>query len=266
MSEAYARWDDGPILAQARDRVLTVTLNRPERKNALTSQCWDEIFDVLRTAEVDPGVRAVVITGAGDAFCAGADISAAPVGHPVTRVTRIAHTADYLFQYPKPVIAKVDGAAVGAGFNLALLADFVVATPRSKFSEIFVKRGLSIDFGGSWLLPQLIGLQRAKQLAMLGDMLSAHQAQAWGLVTWVREAEEIDAFVDDLAGRLAQGAPIAQALNKTLVTEGATSSFQQALAAEVRAQAVNYGTGDAAAARDAFAAKRLPDFTGEWKL
>lgn len=266
MSEAYARWDEGPILAQVRNRVLTVTLNRPERKNALNSQCWDEIFDVLRTAEVDPDIRAVVLTGAGDAFCAGADISTPPVGHPITRVTRIAHTADYLFQYPKPVIAKVDGAAVGAGFNLALLADFVVATPRSKFSEIFVQRGLSVDFGGSWLLPHLLGLQRAKQLAMLGDMLSAHEAEAWGLVTWLQEAEDIDAFVDELAGRLARGAPIAQALNKTLVTEGSTSSFQQALAAEVRAQAVNYGTGDAAAAREAFGDKRIPSFTGEWTL
>lgn len=264
MTQEYQRWNDGPVLAHLDESVLTITLNRPERKNALDPHSWDQIFDVLRTAETDPAVRVLVITGAGDAFCAGADISAKPAGHPITRVTRIARTAELLFHFPKPVIARVDGAAVGAGFNLALCADFVVATPRSKFSEIFVRRGLSVDFGGSWILPHLLGLQRAKQLVMLGEMLTAQEAHDWGLVTWLREENQIDDFVADLAARLAAGPPIAQTLNKFLVTEGMTSSFQSALASEVRAQAVNYGTGDAAAAREAFASRTTPSFTGEW--
>lgn len=256
----------GPILADVREGVLAVVLNRPDRKNALDPQAWDELFDVLREAEVDPDVRVVVITGAGDAFCAGADISAAPQGHPVTRVTRIAQTANALFNLPKPTIAKVDGAAVGAGFNLALCCDFVVASDRSRFSEIFVRRGLSVDFGGSWLLPHMLGLQRAKQLVMLGDFVTAQEAAALGLVMSVVPAEGLSSAVSELAGRLVQGPPIAQTLNKQLVIEGSMSSFTSALAAEVKAQAVNYATADAGAARAAFSDKSTPVFTGEWRL
>jgi 2-(1,2-epoxy-1,2-dihydrophenyl)acetyl-CoA isomerase len=186
------------------------------------------------------------------------------VGHPVTRVSRIARTAAALFGFPKPVIARVDGAAVGAGWNLALCCDFVVASDRSRFSEIFVRRGLSVDFGGSWLLPHLVGLQQAKRLALLGDFVSAAEARELGLVTTVCPAERLDGAVADLAGRLADGPPIAQALNKALLNEGTLSTFEAALAAEVRAQAVNYATADARSAREAFAQKTTPSFSGEW--
>ncbi|ANS80064.1 Enoyl-CoA hydratase [Serinicoccus hydrothermalis] len=264
MDANYQAWNEGSVLASEAGRVLTITLNRPERKNAMDPASWDLLFDILRTAEVDPSVRVVVITGAGDAFCAGADISSAPVGHPVTRVSRIARTAAALFGFPKPVIARVDGAAVGAGWNLALCCDFVVASDRSRFSEIFVRRGLSVDFGGSWLLPQLVGLQQAKRLALLGDFVSAAEARELGLVTTVCPAERLDGAVADLAGRLADGPPIAQALNKALLNEGTLSTFEAALAAEVRAQAVNYATADARSAREAFAQKTTPSFSGEW--
>ncbi len=257
---------EGPILAQVEEGVLTVVLNRPERKNALDPACWDLLFDVLREAEADPDVRVVVITGAGGAFCAGADISSAPKGHPVSRVTRITRTAAAVFHLSKPTIARVDGAAVGAGFNLALCCDFVIASDRARFAEIFVRRGLSVDFGGSWLLPHMLGLQRAKQLAMLGDFVSAEEARELGLVATVVPETGLDDAVDELAGRLAAGPPIAQALNKLLVIAGSTSSFEAALAAEVQAQAVNYATADAAAARVAFAEKTEAVFTGEWRL
>ncbi|MEN2740624.1 enoyl-CoA hydratase-related protein [Microbacterium sp. X-17] len=267
MTDTYQdRWGEGAVVAAASDGVLTITLNRPERRNAMDPAGWDRFFDILRAAEVDPGVRVLVLTGAGDAFCAGADISSAPVGHPVTRVTRISRTAAYLFGYPKPVISKVNGVAVGAGWNLALCTDFVVASSAARFAEIFVVRGLSVDFGGSWLLPHYAGLLQAKRLAMLGEFVSAEEALGLGLVTWVKEPDELDGFVADLAARLAKGAPIAQTLNKALVAEGALASFDAALAAEVRAQAVNYGTEDAALARAAFAAKTTPQYTGEWVL
>ncbi|MEW1973841.1 enoyl-CoA hydratase-related protein [Microbacterium profundi] len=254
------------MLAALADGVLSITLNRPERKNAMNQAAWDRLFDILRAAEVDADVHAVVLTGAGGAFCAGADISSAPVGHPITRVTRIAHTAEFLFHFPKPVIAKVSGAAVGAGWNLALCCDFVVASSDARFAEIFVKRGLSVDFGGSWLLPHYAGLLQAKRLAMLGEFVQPEEAERLGLVTWVKQPDEIDGFVAGLAERLAKGPAIAQSLNKTLVTEGALTSFSGALASEVRAQAVNYATEDAGLARRAFAAKTTPVFTGEWAV
>jgi enoyl-CoA hydratase/carnithine racemase len=263
---AVTHRDSGPILASVETGVLTVVLNRPERKNALDPECWDLLFDILREAETDPEVRVLVVTGAGGAFCAGADISSAPTGHPVSRVTRISHTSSALFNFPKPTIARIDGAAVGAGFNLALCCDFVVASDRARFAEIFVRRGLSVDFGGSWLLPHMLGLQRAKQLAMLGDFVSAEDAASLGLVTKVVPEPELDEAVRELSGRLVAGPPIAQSLNKQLVVAGSTSNFESALAAEVQAQAVNYATADATAAREAFAAKTDAVFTGEWRL
>jgi enoyl-CoA hydratase/carnithine racemase len=171
-----------------------------------------------------------------------------------------------LHELPIPTVAKVAGVAVGAGWNLALGCDLVVATPESTFSQIFSKRGLSIDLGGSWLLPKLVGLQQAKRLALLAETIDAAEAHALNLVTWVVSAAEIDAFVTDLADRLAAGPPIALAQTKALLNEGADRTMRDALANEARAQAVNFATTDAAAAYAAFAERREPSFTGRWAL
>jgi 2-(1,2-epoxy-1,2-dihydrophenyl)acetyl-CoA isomerase len=171
-----------------------------------------------------------------------------------------------LHELPVPTVAKVDGVAVGAGWNLALGCDLVVATPGSRFSQIFAKRGLSLDFGGSWLLPKLVGLQQAKRLALLAEMIDAAEAHRLGLVTWVVEPEEIDAFVADLGKRLAAGPPVAIAQSKALLNEGADRTLRDALASEARTQAINFATVDAAAAFAAFNEKREPEFTGEWGM
>lgn len=267
MRDNYStRWGEGSVLASLDQGVLTVVLNRPEVKNAMDVPSWERLFDILRLAESDDSVRVLVLTGAGGAFCSGADISSEAQGHPLTRVTHISRTASALHSFTKPVIARVDGVAVGAGWNLALCCDFVAASSDARFAQIFVHRGLSVDFGGSWLLPHIAGIQQAKRLAMLGEFVSAEEALRCGLVTWVKHPDELGGFIDLIASQLAAGPPIALAQNKALINEGALSSFEMALASETRAQGINYATADAAAARQAFVDKTKPQFSGEWRL
>lgn len=251
------------LLSADQDGVRTLTLNRPHRKNAITWDMWPMLRAALRAA-VDDGMRALVITGADGAFCSGADVSTISAGHPAQKMRRLGDVAQELHDLPIPTIAKVNGVAVGAGWNLALGCDLVVATPESKFSQIFVKRGLSLDLGGSWLLPKLVGLQQAKRLALLAEIIDAEQARDLNLVTWLVEADEIDGFVADLAARLAAGPPVALAATKALLNEGADRALHEAVTAEARAQGVNFATTDAPEAFAAFGAKREPRFTGGW--
>jgi enoyl-CoA hydratase/carnithine racemase len=246
--------------------VRTLTLNRPDRKNAINGQLWVELADALRAAARDTQLRALVVTGAGGAFCSGADISTPEDIHPKDKLRRLTEVALALHELTVPTIAKVSGVAMGAGWNLALGCDFVIATPESQFCQIFSKRGLSVDLGGSWLLPKLVGLQQAKRLVLLAETIDAAEAQSLGLVTWVKAAAEIDAFVADLAGRLAAGPPVALAQSKMLLNDGADATMRQALANEARAQQGNFATADSAEAYEAFAQKRQPEFTGRWAL
>jgi enoyl-CoA hydratase/carnithine racemase len=246
--------------------VRTLTLNRPHRKNAIDVELWHALAAALRAADTDDSVRAVVLTGAGGAFCSGADIGTGEVVHPRRKLQRLTDVALALHNLSVPTIAKVTGVAVGAGWNLALGCDLVVATPESKFCQIFSKRGLSVDLGGSWLLPKLVGLQQAKRLVLLADMIDATEAHELGLVTWVQDGDAIDGFVDSLATRLAAGAPFALAQSKALLNDGATATFAEALGNEARAQPGNFATADSAEAYAAFAVKRDPEFTGTWAV
>jgi enoyl-CoA hydratase/carnithine racemase len=254
------------LLCDDCDGVRTLTLNRPHRKNAIDPQLWIALRDALNAAGRDRGVRALVITGAGGSFCSGADISVPDDVHPKYKLQRLTDVALALHELPMPTVAKVTGVAVGAGWNLALGCDLVVATPESTFCQIFSKRGLSIDLGGSWLLPKLVGLQQAKRLTLLAETIDAAEAHALNLVTWVVAAAEIDAFVKDLTDRLAAGPPIALAASKALLNEGADRTLRDALANEARAQGVNFATADARVAYAAFAQRREPSFTGRWAL
>jgi 2-(1,2-epoxy-1,2-dihydrophenyl)acetyl-CoA isomerase len=243
---------------------VTLTLNRPARKNAINAELWDALRQELNGIGHDREVRALVVTGAGDAFSAGADLSSGRDGHPLDHMHEVNEVALLLHELPVPVIAKVTGVAVGAGWNLALGCDFVVATPESRFSQIFAKRGLSVDFGGSWLLPKLVGMHQAKRLLLLAEMIGAEEAHRLGLVTWLVPAGEIDEFTADLGRRLAALPPVALAQSKALLNEGADRTMRDALASEARAQTVNFGGADAAAAREAFNTKTDPVFTGKW--
>ena len=255
-----------PLLSSDRDGIRTLTLNRPERRNALDAQLWVELADALRDLKRDRDVRALVLTGAGGAFCSGADIGTGEQIHPRYKLDRLTDVALALHELAVPTVAKVTGIAVGAGWKLAMGCDLVVATPESRFCQIFSKRGLSVDLGGSWLLPKIVGLQQAKRLVLLADMIGADEAHALGLVTWVKPADEIDTFVDGLADRLAAGPPFALAQSKALLNDGASSTLREALANEARAQPGNFATADSGEAYAAFAAKRDPEFNGAWAL
>lgn len=258
--------DDPVLLTEDADGVRTLTLNRPRRKNAIDHELWLTLADALRHTATDRSVRVVVITGAGGAFCSGADISAPDNNHPVYRMRELTDVALLLHELPMPTVAKVRGVAVGAGWNLALGCDFVVAAPDARFSQIFVRRGLSLDLGGSWLLPKIAGLQQAKRLALLAETIDGAQARELGLVTWVVPEDEIDTYVGDLAARLASGPPIALAQTKALLNAGADHTLREALAGEAAAQGLNFATADAPEALAAFAEKREAQFTGRWTV
>jgi 2-(1,2-epoxy-1,2-dihydrophenyl)acetyl-CoA isomerase len=244
--------------------VVRLTLNRPEKKNAINATMWFELERVFDELSRSPADRVLVLSGAGGAFCSGADLSGAsnPDDHEPFGMDRIQGVALALHRLPIPVIARVDGDAVGAGCNLALGCDIVLASSRSRFAEIFVRRGLSVDFGGSWLLPRLIGLHRAKLLCLTGDLISAHEAAELGLVNKVVEVEDLDSAVESLVERLLAAPPVALSHVKRLLNEGVMSTMVEALDAEAAAQAVNSSSEDAKEARAAFAAKRPPIFTG----
>jgi len=252
------------LLERADNGVVTLTLNRPERKNAMNAAMFNELLGVFREVDASTTDRVLVITGAGDAFCSGADLSdrGSDTRHAMQRLHWVADIALALHRIPKPIIAKVNGVAVGAGMNLALGCDLIVASEQARFSEIFARRGLTIDFGGSWLLPRLIGLHKAKELAFFADIISAKEAEAFGLVNRVVPAGELDAFVDDWAQKLALGPPIALAQTKRLLNNAMSVTMEEALDDEGAAQTVNFGTADTAEAMAAFLGKRDPRFTG----
>jgi len=256
------------IVVERADGVVTVTLNRPERKNAANGRMWQELLDELRAIARDPNDRVVVVTGAGGAFCSGADIadpsgvSGNPQDPHLVRMQFLGEVMLAMHVMPKPTIAKIRGIAAGAGLSLALGCDLTVASEGARFSEIFARRGLSVDGGSSWLLPRLVGLHRAKELAYFADILSASQAAEIGLINRVVPEEDLDAFVGDWAQRLAAGPPVALQMTKRLLNNALSVTMAQALEDEARCQTVNFATEDTAEAMRAFAEKRDPHFRG----
>lgn len=244
------------------DGVVTLSLDAPRRKNAMTLEGWRLIGELLSTVVLVDD-RVVVITGAGEDFCAGADLSSdAGEMSQLAQMEVVNAACEALHRCPVPTVARVDGVAVGAGMNIALACDLVVASSRARFSEIFIKRGLSVDFGGAWTLPRLVGLQRAKELVLLGDILSAEEAREAGLVTRVVAPEELDKVVDELVSRLRANPPIAASLSKKMLNESFETSLLQSLDAEAASQTVNLSLDDAKEAFEAFLAKREPQFRG----
>lgn len=255
------------IVVAREGEVVRVTLNRPERKNAMNGKMFEELHRVFDEVAGSVGdVRVLVLQGAGGAFCSGADLSGgggggAP-GHPLANMDSVHRVALTLHQLPQPTIAAVDGDAVGAGCNLALGCDIVLATRRSRFAEIFVRRGLALDFGGSWIVPRLVGMHRAKLLCLTGDLIGAEEAAGIGLISELVDDGALDARVADVIGRLLAAAPVAQTLVKRLLNQGTVSTMAEALEAESVAQSINLLSSDAREARDAFVEKRDPVFRG----
>src|SRR5262245_4269323 len=244
--------------------VVTVTLNRPEKKNAIDATMWDELMATFREVAESATDRVLVLTGAGGAFSGGADLTpgSGEKRHQLDQMHHFGWVGLALHEIPKPTLAKVNGVAVGAGLNLALGCDLIVAGESARFSEIFVRRGLALDLGGSWLLPRLVGLHKAKELALLGEMLDAKEAERIGLVNRVVPDAELDAFVDDWAGRLAAGPPLALQLSKRMLGMAHAISLSEALHQEAMAQTVTSASQDTAEAMRAFFQKREPRFEG----
>lgn len=241
-------------------------MSSPETKNAVSRTGWVELADAFDAFEASEQ-HVLVITGAGGDFCAGADLGsdfsgfATPTAN--TEYMRLPNRAALaLHRTSKPTIAAVDGVAVGAGMNLALGCDFVIASSRARFAEIFVKRGLTLDFGGTWLLPRLVGLARARDLALTGRIVEADEALAIGLATRVVDPDRLEAEVAEIAEALAAGAPLAQRFIKVALDRSANMTFEQTLAFEEEAQATLLGSEDFLEGAAAFLEKRPPEFKG----
>ncbi len=248
------------------DGVVTITFDRPAKKNAINQVMWGELLEVAGSIIGSTDDRCVVLTGAGGDFCSGADLSSDGAGerpsHQLASMRSINAVVQAFHELPQPTIAKVDGVAAGVGMNLALGCDLVVASDRARFSEIFARRGLSLDGGGSWLLPRLVGLHRAKELALFADVISAEEALRLGVLNRVVPVDELDKVVEEWAARLAAGPPIALAMTKRMLNRSFEQSFEQALDDEARSQTINFGTHDTLEAITAFLQKRPPTFEG----
>jgi len=253
------------------DDITTVTIDRPAAKNACTGDMWVALGAAFLDAAYS-GTRVVILTGAGGDFCAGADLSGGGrtldgggADRRHTHLDGMRALGDVVLAIhncPVPVISKVDGVCVGAGLGLALAADMTWCSDRARFSAIFAKRGLSLDFGTSWLLRQRIGVHKAKELAFTAAMISGEEAHALGLVNAVVPAGELDAAVDAVAATVAAGPPIALSMSKRELDNASGSSLAQALEAEALAQNVNVSTADMREAFAAYAERRAPHFTG----
>ncbi len=258
------------LIVERADGVVTVTLNRPAKKNAINGPMWRELIEVFDEVADTPSDRVLVITGAGDGFCSGADLAPSDnadreggVGSTYREMRVVGRAALRLHHLPQPSIAAVNGVAAGAGLNLALGCDLIVASDRARFSEIFSKRGLNVDFGGSWLLPRLVGLHKAKELVFFAEVIDAAEAERIGIVNRVVPAGELSKIVGEMAARLAALPPVQLAISKRLLNQSFSVSMAEALEFEDTAQAMNFASKDTAEAMVAFFQKREPKFAGE---
>jgi 2-(1,2-epoxy-1,2-dihydrophenyl)acetyl-CoA isomerase len=263
-------------LVERNEGLVTVTFNRPEKKNALNAQSWADLDRILIEIVNDPGDRALLLTGAGGNFSSGADLSGGASQDPDERrsltggepqlvlheMRIVGDLINRLHRLPKPTIAAVDGVAVGVALGVALACDLVVASDRARFCEVFVKRGLALDGGTSWTLPRLVGLRRAKQIAFMGDMFGADDALAWGLINEVVPADELMKTAREWGQRLAHGPTTALSLIKRMLDESGSLTFEQAVEGEARAQHITYTTSDLMEGLVAFRERREPRFSG----
>lgn len=250
-------------------QVCRITLNRPEALNAITPDQRDRIIELLAGASADPDVRAVVLTGTGRGFCAGADLRGTSAGTErvagdVARTIRLGaqRLIAAVLDCEKPVIAAVNGTAAGIGAHLAFACDLVLAAESARFIEVFVRRGLVPDGGGAYLLPRLVGTHRAKELMFFGDALTAADAERLGLVNRVVPDGELDKTAREWAERLAAGPTRALALTKQLVNASLESDRASAFAAEAAAQEINMTTQDAREGVASFVERRSAEFKG----
>lgn len=261
---------DYDFLYEVADGVATLTLNRPEVLNALTFEVYAQLRDLFERLRHDDAVRAVVLTGAGDAFCSGGDVHAI-IGELLKRDMRdhIAFTrmtgavVQNMRQLDKPIIAALNGMTAGAGAVLALASDLRIASERARFAFLFTKVGLTgADMGAGYLLPRIVGLGRAFELLLLGDTIDAATAERFGLVNRVVPHDELLGAAHEWARRLARGPALAVAMTKRMINNELSMDLTAAVEAEAQAQALLLMGEDHRRFYEAFTAKAQPEWTG----
>jgi 2-(1,2-epoxy-1,2-dihydrophenyl)acetyl-CoA isomerase len=257
------------LLYTLENDVVWVTLNRPEQRNAMNAEMRDELIQVLTDARTNADIRSLVLTASGKGFCPGADLSGprgqGPSGPGASREVMKGSSQRLiraLWELEKPVVAAVNGVAAGLGSHLAFACDFVIAASDARFIEVFVRRGIAVDAGGAFLLPRLIGLQKAKELVFFGDDLSADEALRIGLVSKVVPAQQLATTAREWAERLAKGPTFAIGMSKRLLNRSLESSFDTALEEEATAQALVTHSEDTREGMMAFMERRTPQFKG----
>lgn len=250
--------------------VAWVTMNRPEQRNAVNAEMRDELISVFADARTNGAIRALVLTGAGKGFCTGADLSGprgqAPAGPGAGRELMKGSSQRLmraLWDLEKPVVAAVNGVAAGLGSHLAFASDFVIAVEEARFIEVFVRRGIAVDAAGAFLLPRLIGLQKAKELVFFGNDLHAPDAARIGLVSQVVPADQLLATAREWAERLAKGPTFAIGMSKRLLNRSLESSLETALEEEALAQMLVTQSEDTREGMLAFMERRQPQFKGK---
>lgn len=231
------------LLVDVADGVLTLAINRPEKRNAIDGAVLEGLETGLARARRDPEVRVVVLRGAGGYFSAGIDLPFA-MGTELDRrdfMRVVGDTAIAVHRLPVPSISVLEGGAYGLACNLALACDLTVAADDAVLCEVFTRLNLSLDGGGAWLLPRLVGLKKAKELAFFADKIPAADAERLGLVNCVVPAAELDAQVKEWTSRLASGPATALSLTKQMLNDAYAMSFEQAIDAESNAQTINAG-------------------------
>jgi enoyl-CoA hydratase len=258
----------GPVVLEERDGpVLTLTLNRPHRLNAVNPELYDALLEALRRGERDPEIRAVVLTGAGRAFCAGADLKAHAQGPPEPReraqYVRLAQRVNRRLQLgPLPVVAAVNGAAVGAGLELALSADFMVVAEDARLRLPEVALGTFVGGGVVYTLADRVGVLKAREIIYFGDFLSGREAAAMGMANRAVAGERVLEVARDDAHRLTERAPLSLAAAKRLIGPAGTVSRRRALREEARILTELFGTEDWAEGVAAFREGRPPRYEG----
>lgn len=253
------------VMYEVSGGVATIRLNRPDSLNSLNKQLVYELNDVIEKAKNDPGVRCVVLTGAGRGFCAGADLASAKVKSPedVSRVLKERYNPviKSIREMEKPVIAAVNGVAAGAGCSLALACDLVIAAESASFLQAFVKIGLVPDAGGSYFLPRLVGTKKAMEMFLLGEKLSAAEAEKLGMINRTVPDAEFDREVNKLALALSTG-PRCQGMIKAMLNKSYEMDLDGCLDQEAAFQAKAAATEDFLEGVSAFMQKRKPQYKG----
>lgn len=261
------------LLSEQTDGILTLTLNQAEARNPISSPAAVEALSAaIEMADRDVDCRVVILTGAGSAFSTGGDIATMRLGGGLNDPSPSTTRRNYrngiqrlplLFESIEvPVIAAINGPAIGAGCDLACMCDVRIASDKAKFAESFVKMGLVPGDGGAWLLPRVVGWSKASEMAFTGELLDAAQALACGLVSKVVAPEELMGAAREIAAKIAMNPPHAVRITKRLIRESRLANLSTILEASAAAQALCHTTQDHAEAVDAFFAKRQPIFTG----